>query len=85
MISERLIERLLIVNNINSLIVSFYIFLKSFGRPEVLKQLNIPSRYRVFCVIVLGYPKEGAMGREGQSKRFDMKDVYYRNKFGNDV
>jgi len=52
---------------------------------EISRQLKIPSRYRVFCVMALGYPKEGASGRAEQSKRFDMKDVYYRNNFGNSM
>ena len=51
--------------------------------PEVLKQLNIPSRYKVFCVIVLGHPNECKTGRRAPSRRFGMKDVYCRNTFGN--
>ena len=47
-----------------------------------MKQLDIPSRYKVFCIVSLGYPKENAQGRDQKSQRFDMKDVYFQNKFG---
>ena len=49
---------------------------------EIMRQLKVPSRYRVFCVVSLGYPKEKS-GRNQQSQRFDMKDVYFNNNFGN--
>ena len=53
-----------------------------FFRNEVMRQLDIPSRYKVFCVVSLGYPKENAPGRDQMSKRFDMNNVYFNNKFG---
>jgi len=56
--------------------------MEGFNGNEVMRQLDIPSRYKVFCVVSLGYPKENAPGRDQLSKRFDMNDVYFRNKFG---
>jgi len=56
--------------------------MEGFNGNEVMRQLNIPSRYKVFCVVSLGYPKENAPGRDQMSKRFDMNDVYFHNKFG---
>ena len=47
-----------------------------------MKQLNIPTRYKVFCVVSLGYPREDASGRDQKSRRFEMEDVYFQNKFG---
>ena len=48
-----------------------------------MKRLNIPSRYKVFCVVSLGYPNDSATGRKERSGRFDTKNVFYQNKFGN--
>jgi len=56
--------------------------MEGFNGNEVMKQLEIPSRYKVFCIVSLGYPKENAQGRDQKSQRFDMKDVYFQNKFG---
>merc|ERR1712001_726695 len=56
--------------------------MEGFNGREIMRQLKVPSRYRVFCVVSLGYPKENS-GRKQQSHRFDMKDVYYHNNFGN--
>ena len=50
---------------------------------EICRQLNIPTKYRVFCVASIGYPKEGVRGRENNSPRFCRQDIYHQNLFGN--
>lgn len=55
--------------------------MEGFSCPKVSKKLAIPSKYKPFCLVSLGYKDESAVARP-KSLKFPMEDVFFENVFG---
>jgi len=55
--------------------------MEGFSCKQVSKKLAIPSKYKPFCLVSLGYKDESIAGRP-KSLKFPMEEIFFEDSFG---